>query len=124
MKTIDLGDGCVHCKRDTGFGTGLFVNRVPADHQEDADSPMYKGYICPDCLELDNDDTDSNIAKMVVYAMSDMDKECFIGNELEGWLKFAGADEEEMQRFFRYLGVDHETLEKITKLWKEKYGSS
>jgi hypothetical protein len=26
---IDLGDKCVHCKKDTSLGSGNFVNRYP-----------------------------------------------------------------------------------------------
>jgi DNA-directed RNA polymerase subunit RPC12/RpoP len=34
-----MSNQCIHCKRDTSFGSGLFVNRIPADD----------GYICPEC---------------------------------------------------------------------------
>ena len=27
----DIGNHCVECLKDTSFGTGLFVNRIPAD---------------------------------------------------------------------------------------------
>jgi len=33
-------DICIECHRDTSFGSGLFVNRIPADN----------GYICPECF--------------------------------------------------------------------------
>lgn len=33
-------DTCIECHRDTSFGSGLFVNRIPADG----------GYICPECF--------------------------------------------------------------------------
>ena len=36
---------CDICGRDTRFGSGLFVNRIPAD----------VGYICPDCAALECD---------------------------------------------------------------------
>lgn len=36
---------CDECGRDTRFGSGLFVNRIPAD----------VGYICPDCASLECD---------------------------------------------------------------------
>ena len=31
-KQVDIGDKCVECLRPTSFGTGLFVNRIPADN--------------------------------------------------------------------------------------------
>ena len=29
MNEVDLGNKCVHCKEDTSFGSGKFVNRYP-----------------------------------------------------------------------------------------------
>ena len=43
---------CDECGRDTRFGTGLFVNRLPADI----------GYICPDCSAIDCDRCEEKIA--------------------------------------------------------------
>ena len=42
-KQVDIGDKCVECLRPTSFGTGLFVNRIPADNDE------YIGWLCPEC---------------------------------------------------------------------------
>jgi hypothetical protein len=28
--TVNIGDLCTHCGRDTSFGNGLFVNRIPS----------------------------------------------------------------------------------------------
>ena len=42
-KQVDIGDKCVECLRSTSFGTGLFVNRIPADNDN------YIGWICPEC---------------------------------------------------------------------------
>jgi len=36
---------CIECKQDTSFGTGKFINRIPADN----------GYLCSDCQELECD---------------------------------------------------------------------
>ena len=47
--TIDIGNGCVECRRDTSPGTGLWVNRIPADNGQ------YDGYLCPDCLAMECD---------------------------------------------------------------------
>jgi hypothetical protein len=38
-------EACIDCKRDTSFGSGLFVNRIPADD----------GYMCPDCQSVECD---------------------------------------------------------------------
>ena len=27
---IDIGDLCTYCGKDTSFGSGLFVNRIPS----------------------------------------------------------------------------------------------
>ena len=42
-KQVDIGDKCVDCLRSTSFGTGLFVNRIPADNDN------YIGWLCPEC---------------------------------------------------------------------------
>ena len=40
---IDIGDKCVECKNDTSFGSGRFVNRIPAGNDE------FDGYLCTEC---------------------------------------------------------------------------
>ena len=42
-KQVDVGDKCVECLRSTSFGTGLFVNRIPANNDN------YIGWLCPEC---------------------------------------------------------------------------
>jgi hypothetical protein len=42
-------DPCVHCGEDTSFGSGRFVNRVPADTGE------RNGYACAECLSVECD---------------------------------------------------------------------
>jgi hypothetical protein len=53
--TIDIGDECTQCRKDTSFGSGRFVNRIPSATDE------LKGYLCPDCqlvtCEVCNQDT-------------------------------------------------------------------
>ena len=39
----DIGHKCVYCFKDTRFGSGLFVNRIPATTDE------YDGYSCYPC---------------------------------------------------------------------------
>ena len=41
--TTDIGNECTDCRRDTSFGSGLFVNRIPSGTDE------FEGYLCPDC---------------------------------------------------------------------------
>ena len=44
-------DPCVHCGESTVFGSGRFVNRIPADD----------GYACAECMALDCDRCDRPI---------------------------------------------------------------
>jgi DNA-directed RNA polymerase subunit RPC12/RpoP len=37
---VENTDKCVECGESTAFGSGRFVNRIPAD----------EGWLCPDCL--------------------------------------------------------------------------
>jgi len=41
---IDVGDRCIECDESTAFGSGRFVNRIPADNGEK------DGWLCADCL--------------------------------------------------------------------------
>ena len=42
-KVRDIGNKCIYCFEDTSFGSGLFVNRIPAcDDDND-------GYSCINC---------------------------------------------------------------------------
>jgi len=54
-KQVDIGDKCVECLRSTAFGTGLFVNRIPADNDN------YIGYLCPECNWHECDRCDEKI---------------------------------------------------------------
>jgi len=40
---IDVGNLCVYCDRDTYWGSGRFVNRIPADDGERI------GWMCAEC---------------------------------------------------------------------------
>ena len=56
----DIGNRCVHCGEDTAFGSGRFVNRIPADAdyeaQDDkgniifAEGEYRDGYSCAECM--------------------------------------------------------------------------
>jgi hypothetical protein len=60
-----VGDRCVECGKDTSFGSGRFVNRIPADRDLDKDSPFkhlikegysrVDGYLCADCTSEECD---------------------------------------------------------------------
>jgi len=54
-KPVDIGDNCVHCLKDTSFGSGRFVNRIPAGTDD------YNGYACPECMEIECDRCDKMI---------------------------------------------------------------
>ena len=53
--TVDLENLCTFCGKDTSFGSGLFVNRIPSD--ADAKLTLYggryhitvEGYMCIEC---------------------------------------------------------------------------
>ena len=42
--TINIENKCVSCLKDTSFGSGRFVNRIPAENEK------YEGYLCGDCV--------------------------------------------------------------------------
>jgi hypothetical protein len=50
VEVINIGDKCVECGEDTAFGTGKFINRIPAEVQESADHDRIDGYMCGDCV--------------------------------------------------------------------------
>lgn len=52
---VDIGDLCTHCHRDTSFGSGLFVNRIPSGTETE------DGYMCPDCQMIECDRCDKSI---------------------------------------------------------------
>ena len=49
----DIGDYCVDCLQSTAFGTGRFVNRIPADRDVEDEKGNYlgvrDGWLCPEC---------------------------------------------------------------------------
>lgn len=45
--TIDIGSLCIECHLDTAFGSGRFVNRIPADNGEE------DGWMCEACQTSD-----------------------------------------------------------------------
>ena len=56
----DIGDKCVYCGRETGMGTGLWIDRIPANVDSSTCQEWLQGweivqyvdgYLCRECLE-------------------------------------------------------------------------
>jgi hypothetical protein len=59
--TVDLGNKCVHCKEDTSFGSGKFVNRYPVFGLDaDGTGTEYDGYCCDECEQAWYDEQKRN----------------------------------------------------------------
>jgi hypothetical protein len=54
-KTKDIGNLCTECHRDTSFGSGLYVNRIPSGTETEV------GYLCPECQQIECDRCDELI---------------------------------------------------------------
>ena len=54
----EIGDRCTHCNRDTSFGSGLFVNRIPSTTDE------VTGYMCSECQMSKCDDCDKKFLEL------------------------------------------------------------
>ena len=47
---VDIGDLCVHCRRDTAFSSGRFVNRYPVFGLYNEELKREEdGYCCDEC---------------------------------------------------------------------------
>tara|TARA_R110002050_G_scaffold223243_1_gene359050 strand:- start:9 stop:263 length:255 start_codon:yes stop_codon:yes gene_type:complete len=51
-----MNQDCVECKRSTAFGSGLFVNRIPAD-----DNEGNVGYMCPECQMIECEECNQKV---------------------------------------------------------------
>jgi hypothetical protein len=51
-EALDAPQPCFGCGLDTSFGSGRFINRVPADDTADG----RPGYICEECMSDGSDD--------------------------------------------------------------------
>jgi len=68
---MNFENRCVHCGEDTSFGSGRFVNRVPADSDCEAlnkdgkiifEAGEYRdGYSCAACMAMECDRCDKTI---------------------------------------------------------------
>ena len=47
--SINIGNGCIECHKDTSEGSGRFVNRIPADND------VFDGYMCHECQLIECD---------------------------------------------------------------------
>ena len=53
---IDVGSICVDCGKDTSFGSGLFVDRIPSDTIWSVNQTFnieVDGYLCRECQLVD-----------------------------------------------------------------------
>ena len=73
-KTVDIGNKCVHCKEDTSFGSGKFVNRYPVFGLDpDGTGIEYDGYCCDECEQEWYDEEKYHIG---IARLGSNDKEC------------------------------------------------
>ena len=49
---INIGNKCTECFKDTSFGSGRFVNRIPSG------TDKYEGYLCSECQMIECDKCD------------------------------------------------------------------
>jgi hypothetical protein len=84
---VDIGSKCVCCNQDTSFGSGRFVNRIPADADYESldeqgntifsDGEYRDGYLCSkcnrhECCRCDElISTDEDIQPCDVYGIDD-----------------------------------------------------
>ena len=65
LVTGDIEPYCVECLQSTAFGTGRFVNRIPADrdvyNEEGEVIGNREGWLCADCNWLECDRCDEKI---------------------------------------------------------------
>jgi hypothetical protein len=47
--TIHIGETCVECGKACDFGTGLHVNRIPAELPAQEYGTTLDGYLCAEC---------------------------------------------------------------------------
>jgi len=60
MKVKDIGNECVHCRKDTSFGSGLFVDRYPAEILDEENDIILDGYCCNVCEQKYIDSLDED----------------------------------------------------------------
>ena len=70
---INIGDECVDCRQDTSFGSGRFVNRIPAfvDREVDGKWLELDGYLCAECREMECEGKDCDYKVLDDYTIID-----------------------------------------------------
>jgi len=77
---IDIKNHCVFCYRDTSWGSGLYVNRIPASTKK------YEGYMCAVCQCYECDRCDKPIPlddDIWVDEYTRVHEECLTKSEFE-----------------------------------------
>jgi len=46
---VYIGNDCVHCRQDTSYGSGRYVNRYPAEIYSEEEEAIVEGYCCDEC---------------------------------------------------------------------------
>ena len=71
---IHLGDKCVDCRQDTSFGSGRFVNRIPASVDRQTRHGEWiglEGYQCAECREMECEGKDCDYMVLDDYTIID-----------------------------------------------------
>ncbi len=77
MKLIkDIGDLCTHCHKDTSFGSGRFVNRIPSTTDTE------EGYMCPSCQSIECDKCNNISLEYVIVDDEILCDNCLEENEV------------------------------------------
>jgi len=78
MKKIkDIGNLCTHCHKDTSFGSGRFVNRIPSTTDTE------EGYMCPSCQSIECDMCDDISLEFEIVNGEVFCGDCFKESEVE-----------------------------------------
>ena len=66
-EVIEIGNRCVHCRRDTSLGSGNFVNRYPVFGLYNEELKREEdGYCCDECEQKWCDENEKNYRVKVV----------------------------------------------------------
>ena len=102
MIKVDIGNLCTHCSRDTSFGSGLFVDRIPSStdgrvllqdmlgspndeseyvvHATTMDNAPFvsvEGYMCHECQRVECDKCDKSVLDYHMVDGSVFCSDCF-----------------------------------------------
>ena len=70
---IDIGNQCVDCRQDTSYGSGKFVNRIPASVDREIGGlwVVLEGYQCAECREMECEGKDCDYKVLDDYIIVD-----------------------------------------------------